>query len=1282
MASKKDEAKVKFTADTQEFNEEIKKSEQQMKEYRSELRLNSEMMKTAGESAELLQEKQNILTKEYDASEAKIQALSGKLEAAARIWGETSEEASKYRIQLNNARVAQEKIQQELQKTADQTKDFENKIAQAAQEVEGFDQETGQASKETEGFNKILDDSADSAKNAGDGYTVMKGALADLAADGIGKAAGALQDFIEDSETAASSFAAQTGASKAEMVSFNDEIEKLYKSGYGESMNDVGDAMAYVKQVMGDMEPEVISEISENAIVLNDVFDMDVKESIRAVDALMTTMGLDADEAFDYIAKGAQNGLDYSGELADNLAEYAPLWDQAGFSAEEMFTILQNGADTGAYNLDKINDFVKEFSISLSDGRIEENIESFSDETQQLFKEWKAGKKTSKDVFNSVIKDLKNAETQQDALTTASTIWSSLGEDNAMAIITSLTNVNDTYKDVYGTMETIKDVKYDNVVEQYKILGRTVATDLVAPLAEKALPALQEFANFAIENLDAIIPLAEGAGIAFGSIFLIDKAMEFAGALSSISNPLTLGIEAVALLTGAMVAGEAARRQMIEDTWGLTEEQKKLNEEIDASYAEYEAMIAKRDESVAGVQAEFDYLQQLRTELSGLVDENGRVKEGYQDRVNFILNELSQATGIEIQNNDGVIENYQELAGQLDTVIEKKRAEAMLAVYDESYATAIKEQASAYEAYNNALESNEEAHKKLTAAQEQSTKAREELSEAEKILGANTEIYQRNLAAALEAEDAAQKAYDETAQALKDAETEYVGYNATIENYEGLSAAIISSDADAIEDALTKTTHNFITAEQGTRESLERQVEEYEKQYKSMQEAVEKGGQGVTEESVESAKEMYEAALKELEKFGPEASDGMDEDMQQVVKTMQSYEGKMMDTGDMLSTSGMEAFLSHYKEWNNAGKTSISEADSGMKSKKSQVDATSQAITKGALAIFNGVDFTPAGKDWINDTAAGEASRKSVTDSTSKNIADSSNNQLGSADTQATGSNKVLEYNSGLLSQQGNVNSSASAISQSMDNNLGSADTYGTGNSEGMGLYSGLLGTQGTINSGAYAMAQSLDGNLRSANTWASGDSKGSDFYYGFTGWQGKANSGGVAVAGSAKSGLESVSAYGVGSDFTQGFANGITSGQMVAYRAAKGAAQMANAGLRAGTDSHSPSRIAKSIGFDYDEGFGIGIEENADIAYDASEGLGEMATQGLKDGLAYADTLKDAQNMVKDIQSFPGTYDNISVQYDGFFNMRQIEDMLAKYSKKTYSFTINRRELIRALEG
>ena len=54
--------------------------------------------------------------------------------------------------------------------------------------------------------------------------------------------------------------------------------------------------------------------------------------------------------------------------MFDNLSEYAPLFKQAGFTADEMFTILANGTRDGAYNLDYINDTVAEFGKKVQDG--------------------------------------------------------------------------------------------------------------------------------------------------------------------------------------------------------------------------------------------------------------------------------------------------------------------------------------------------------------------------------------------------------------------------------------------------------------------------------------------------------------------------------------------------------------------------------------------------------------------------------------------------------------------------------------------------------------------------------------------------------------------------------------------------------------------------------------------------------------------------------------------------------------------------------------------------
>ena len=48
---------------------------------------------------------------------------------------------------------------------------------------------------------------------------------------------------------------------------------------------------------------------------------------------------------------------------------------QAGMSAEDMFNILKNGADSGAYTIDKVADALK--SLILSQKRVQKTLMQF-----------------------------------------------------------------------------------------------------------------------------------------------------------------------------------------------------------------------------------------------------------------------------------------------------------------------------------------------------------------------------------------------------------------------------------------------------------------------------------------------------------------------------------------------------------------------------------------------------------------------------------------------------------------------------------------------------------------------------------------------------------------------------------------------------------------------------------------------------------------------------------------------------------------------------------------
>ena len=305
-----------------------------------------------------------------------------------------------------------------------------------------------------------------------------------------------------DVETANARITSSLGLTQEQSAATKQAMEQIFSDGYGESWDDVADSIIQVKQQLGDIPDDQIVKVTENALILRDTLGQDMGESLRGINSLMVNFGMDADSAMDLYVTGVQRGLDKTGELGDNLAEYGQLWSQAGFSAEQMFAVLENGLKSGAYNLDKVNDFVKEFTISLTDGRIADNLDKFSGSTQGIFKEFQKGEKTAQDVFKSVINDLENTTNQQDKLTLASTVWSALGEDNAMKIIESLNDVNDSYDDTADAMEKVKAQQEETFGSRSKALFRDAQTALL-PLGEALLDIAERYMPKVEKAVDA-----------------------------------------------------------------------------------------------------------------------------------------------------------------------------------------------------------------------------------------------------------------------------------------------------------------------------------------------------------------------------------------------------------------------------------------------------------------------------------------------------------------------------------------------------------------------------------------------------------------------------------------------------------------------------------------------------------------------------------------------------------------------------------------------------------
>lgn len=820
------------------------------------------------------------LEEEISNQEKELDRLKDGYKDAALEFGETSKEANAFR--------------EDIKKLSGELADNKSKAEQLRTSTNNLD----------ESFEKTKQ----AAEKSEDGFSSVKVAIGNLISEGIKKmtqeAVDALKRITEETQTASNSFQAITGETDAVTQKFSDKMKEMYKDGYGESLKDIGDKMAYVKQVTKETDPSKVKELTENAIALEDTFGSDFQETIRGVNGLMTHFGTDSTKAFDLFAKGSQKGLDYTNELGDNVAEYGGNFKQAGYTVEEYFQLLANGTKNGAYNLDKVNDSINEVKNKLGDGSIEKNIGIFSKDTKKSFKAWKDGKGTMKKVIDSIVKDINGCKNEQKALTMASTAFGTMGEDANLKVVKSLKSTGKTFKKVQGSAEKLKEVKYDDVATKFKNIGRTVQLDLFVPLAEKLLPKIEQLADYAIKHIDgterAIVILGGTMGVIFATakfvklfqtlqtiykaFVTLKTAIASTAAAQKILNliqaasPMGLLAAGIGAVVGGLALYAAATKgatkvtdKESESIDKMIEKHDKTKKSVDEMTKSWKDLKKTRDESVSGTTEQFDYYKKLKDELDDMVDKNGKVKKSQKDRAKFIVTTLNNALGTELKMTGRVIKNYEKEKKSIDKLIEAKKAQAILNANEDLYATAIKGQKGAFQNLEKEQANLEETTSKLEAAQKKlnAAQSNKNLKEYIKTFGQTAGVtrYERDLNAAKEAVSKLESEQKKNKKTVSDTEKQWTEYNTTIENYEGLSSAIISGDAKKINSALNKTVNNFISAKTGTKKQLEDQVENMKKNYEDLKTAVANGTPGVTKKMVGAAKQMVTKSEKELEKY-------------------------------------------------------------------------------------------------------------------------------------------------------------------------------------------------------------------------------------------------------------------------------------------------------------------------------------------------------------------------------------------------------------------------------
>ena len=400
-----------------------------------------------------------------------------------------------------------------------------------------------------------LNDVGDAAQGAADDIgeiaQATKGAALMEAADQLSVVGDKIQDVGDkavsayaETETAVSKVNAYFGETGEAAEASAEIVKNVYGSGVGQSMDAVAEAVIMVKKNLGDLGDTDLTNLTKQALTLEELYGIDMNETLRGVNSLMKQYGLTAQEAMDYIVRGTQNGLDKTNELGDNLSEYAGKFEQAGYSASEYFQLLQNGLEGGAYNLDKVNDAINEVTTRLADGTIGDSIDLYSQKTQSLFLAWQNGEATQKQVIDSIVADIGNCTSQQEALNMAAQAFGTMAEDGNLKFITSLTSVGETYDSVAGSAQNLFS-QTQTPMQEMEANTRKLQQALV-PLGEKIV----ELANVVLPPLVAIITAVSEV---FGMLpEPVQNFVVILGALLVAFTALTPVIAALAVSFGAL----------------------------------------------------------------------------------------------------------------------------------------------------------------------------------------------------------------------------------------------------------------------------------------------------------------------------------------------------------------------------------------------------------------------------------------------------------------------------------------------------------------------------------------------------------------------------------------------------------------------------------------------------------------------------------------------------------------------------------------------------------
>ena len=340
MADKNTNYTATFKADISNLKAGISEANRQIKLANAEFKAAASSLDFMADSASGIKAKLEQLNTVLSNQEKILEAYEKQLELTVKEQGAGSKAADDLRIKIANQKAA-------INETKKQIQDYDKKLEDA-------DDTMDDANKSAQNLEDSIEGVGDAADDAGGGFTVLKGAIADLVSKGIQLAISAIKDFAKEVIEVGKTF--DTQMSKVEAISgaTADEVERLRDKAkeMGQTTKftatEAGEAFEYM--AMAGWKTEDMLQGIDGIMNLAAAAGSDLGTTSDIVTDALTAFGYSAKDAghfADILAAAATNSNTNVEMMGASFKYVAPLCGSLGYSAEDAAIALGLMANSG-----------------------------------------------------------------------------------------------------------------------------------------------------------------------------------------------------------------------------------------------------------------------------------------------------------------------------------------------------------------------------------------------------------------------------------------------------------------------------------------------------------------------------------------------------------------------------------------------------------------------------------------------------------------------------------------------------------------------------------------------------------------------------------------------------------------------------------------------------------------------------------------------------------------------------------------------------------------------